>query len=132
MALSDRILHEVNKIPNSDPYRQNVVKDIKDNIDILLNSRLDRIGFLDSVNMPNFQDLNLSQNELCNNMAQGIYNTINKFERRARVENISCDNRLAPNQLTFFLSLAMNNDEFNQFDIKIVFLNNRFCEVIQC
>ncbi|TLD86755.1 GPW/gp25 family protein [Helicobacter sp. MIT 05-5294] len=129
MSLLDKVIHELDDQYQGVPFHQNQHKDIKNNIGLLLNTKLDDCLSTRDLGMSSLAELGLNSSELCSAMAREIHRLIEKYERRVKVTYIGCDNHLSPWQLTFALRCILHNDSFQEINIEIVFRNNRYCEV---
>lgn len=130
MSLSDRVLHALNEENVDNPYRQDILNDIKENISILLNSKFDDCITIQGSSLPDMSFLNIDSHELCQLMGKEIYNLIQKYENRINIVAINYDDSLKPWQLTFNIRYTRQNDAFKEFAIKVTFRNNRYCEVL--
>ncbi|TKX30619.1 type VI secretion system baseplate subunit TssE [Campylobacter aviculae] len=130
MSLLDRLIHELDDQNTHVPFYQNDFEDIKNNIKVLLNSKLDDCLSARDLGLINLTDLNLNSSELCTSMAKEIQKLISIYEKRIQVVSITYDNSLSPWQLSFILKCLFHNDSFKEFGIEIIFKNNRYCEVI--
>ena len=130
MSLSDRVLHTLNEENAGNPYRQDILNDIKENISILLNSKFDDRITIQGSSLPDMSFLNIDSQELCQLMGKEIYNLIQKYENRINIVAINYDDSLKPWQLTFNIRYTRQNDAFKEFAIKVTFRNNRYCEVL--
>ena len=130
MSLSDRVLHTLNEENVDNPYRQDILNDIKENISILLNSKFDDFITIQGSSLPDMSFLNIDSHELCQLMGKEIYNLIQKYENRINIVAINYDDSLKPWQLTFNIRYTRQNDAFKEFAIKVTFRNNRYCEVL--
>ena len=117
MSLSDRVLHTLNEENVDNPYRQDILNDIKENISILLNSKFDDCITIQGSSLPDMSFLNIDSHELCQLMGKEIV-------------AINYDDSLKPWQLTFNIRYTRQNDAFKEFAIKVTFRNNRYCEVL--
>ncbi|MCD8213199.1 MAG: GPW/gp25 family protein [Campylobacter sp.] len=129
MSLSDRVLYVLDD-ENTKPYSQDILKDIKENIGILLNSKFDDCITFEGASLPDMSFLNIDSNELCQIMGKEIYDLIKKYENRINIVSINYDDSLKPWQLTFDIVYARKSDAFKEFTIKVTFRNNRYCEVL--
>ena len=59
MSLSDRVLHTLNEENADNPYRQDILNDIKENISILLNSKFDDCITIQGSILPDMYFLNI-------------------------------------------------------------------------
>ena len=130
MSLSDRVLHTLNEENVDNPYRQDILNDIKENISILLNSKFDDCITIQGSSLPAMSFLHIDSQELCQLMGKEIYNLIQKYENRINIVAINYDDSLKPWQLTFNIRYTRQNDAFKEFAIKVTFRNNRYCEVL--
>lgn len=130
MSLLDKLIHELDEQNTHIPFYQNDFEDIKNNIKAVLNAKLDDCFSARNLGMSNLVELNLSSNELCVSMAKEIQKLINIYEKRIKIVSISYDNGLSPWKLSFILKCFFHNDSFKEFDIEIIFKNNRYCEVV--
>ncbi|MCW1360960.1 GPW/gp25 family protein [Campylobacter sp. US33a] len=130
MSLLDKLIHELDEQNTHVPFYQNDYEDIKNSIKVLLNAKLDDCYTIKDLGMPNLIDSNLNSNELCVSMAKEIQKLIVLYEQRIRIISITYDNSLSPCQLSFFLKCTFCDDNFKEFNIEIIFKNNRYCEVV--
>lgn len=130
MSLLDRIIHSLDEQRKGVPFHKNKFKDIKDNIALFLNAKLDDCLSANDLGMNDIIELNLNGSELCSIMAKEIHHLIGKYEPRIKILSIRYDNTLSPWQLSFMLECVLHDDNFQQFGIEIIFKNNRYCEVI--
>lgn len=130
MSLSDRVLYVLNDENKGSPYRQDLLKDIKENISILLNSKIDDCMSLNDAGFGDISSLNAGSSDLCQIMGKEIYNLIKKYESRIKIVSMNYDDSLKPWQLTFDIIYAYENDLFKEFTIRVAFRNNRYCEVL--
>lgn len=129
MSFLDRIFYTLNDEHAGTPYQQNIYQDIKNNINVLLNAKLDDYLSLMDEDLSSLADLNLTSKNLANIMSSRIYEIISKNERRARILSIEFDDSLAPWQLMFILRLHYNSQPNREFSVNIIFRNNRYCEI---
>ncbi|PZT47906.1 hypothetical protein B6S12_06600 [Helicobacter valdiviensis] len=130
MSLLDKVIFSLDNQYQSVPYYENIYKDIKDNICLLLNAKLDDCLTLKDINISSLAELNLNSSDLCNTMAKEIASIIEKYEPRIQIASISFDNTLSPWHLNFMLQCFLHNDKFQEFNLEIIFKSNRYCEVI--
>ena len=130
MSLSDRVLHTLNEENADNPYRQDILNDIKENISILLNSKFDDCITIQGSSLLDMSFLNIDSHELCQLMGKEIYGLIKKYENRINIVAIDYDDSLKPWQLTFDIRYTRQKDAFKEFAIKVTFRNNRYCEVL--
>lgn len=130
MSLLDKVIHQLDEQCKNTPFRQNEFEDIKNNIQVLLNTKLDDCIMANDLGLSNVAEFNLNSSDLCLKMAKEIHFLINKYERRIRVLSINCDNSLSPWQLLFFLKCNFFEDHFKEFNLEIIFRNDRYCEVV--
>ncbi|MGH2267945.1 type VI secretion system baseplate subunit TssE [Campylobacter taeniopygiae] len=129
MSLLDKLIHELDDQNTHVPFYQNDFEDVKNNIKVLLNSKINDCYTAKDLGMPNMTDINLSSSELCISMAKEIRKLIDSYEKRIRVVSITYDNSLSPWQLSFIAKCFFQEDRFKEFSIEIIFKNNRYCEV---
>ncbi|HFS5114308.1 TPA: type VI secretion system baseplate subunit TssE [Campylobacter jejuni] len=129
MSLLDKLIHELDDQNTHVPFYQNDFEDVKNNIKVLLNSKINDCYTAKDLGMPNMTDINLSSSELCISMAKEIRKLIDNYEKRIRVVSIAYDNSLSPWQLSFIAKCFFQEDRFKEFSIEIIFKNNRYCEV---
>ncbi|PAF49740.1 hypothetical protein BKH41_00035 [Helicobacter sp. 12S02232-10] len=130
MGFIDGIIHNLDDQCASINYFENTFSDIKNNINSLLNTRVD-----DCISVPNlgFSELNqfsADSNEIYSTLGFEIQNMLYEYEPRIKILSISYSDISAPWELSFILRCALVADKFKEFDIWIVFRNNRFCEVL--
>lgn len=130
MSLSDRVLYILNDENSDKPYQDNLLKDIKENISVLLNSKFDDCLGISDIGFPNISFLNVDSRDLCLIMGKEIYNLIKKYENRIKVVSMNYDDSLKPWQLNFDVIYVYENNPFKEYKIKIAFRNNRYCEVV--
>ncbi|MWV61582.1 type VI secretion system baseplate subunit TssE [Helicobacter saguini] len=130
MSFLDRIIHNLDSQYSGIQYQENIVKEIKEYITILLNAKIDDCVSLNSLGMPDISFLNVDSSELCILMAKEIRNILQEYENRIRLLSISYDSSLSPWQLDFDILCCFTNDRFSEFNIHIIFRNNRYCEVL--
>lgn len=130
MSLLDKLIHKLDEQNTHIPFYQNEFEDVKNNIKVLLNAKLNDCYTIKDLGMSNLADINLSSSELCTSMAKEIQKLINNYEKRIKIISITYDNSLSPWQLSFILKCFFRNDNFKEFNIEIIFKNNRYCEVI--
>lgn len=130
MSLLDRLIHELDEQNIHIPFYQNDFEDIKNNIKAVLNTKLDDCFSARSLGTSNLTELSLNSSELCISMAKEIQKLINIYEKRVKIISISYDNSLSPWKFSFILKCLFHNDSFKEFNIEIIFKNNRYCEVI--
>lgn len=130
MSLLGKIIHQLDEQCQNVPFYQNDFEDIKGNIQVLLNAKLDDCIVANDFGLSNVIEFNLNASDLCYKMAREIHFLISKYERRIEVLSISYDNSLSPWQISFFLQCSFCNDRFNEFGLEIVFKNDRYCEVV--
>ncbi|EGD0208587.1 type VI secretion system baseplate subunit TssE [Campylobacter jejuni] len=129
MSLLDKLIHNLDEQNIHIPFYQNDFEDVKNNIKVLLNSKINDCYTAKDLGMPNMTDINLSSSELCISMAKEIRKLIDSYEKRIRVVSIAYDNSLSPWQLSFIVKCFFQEDRFKEFSIEIIFKNNRYCEV---
>ncbi|RDU61962.1 type VI secretion system baseplate subunit TssE [Helicobacter sp. MIT 14-3879] len=129
MSLLDKLIHNLDEQNTYIPFYQNDFEDVKNNIKVLLNSKINDCYTAKDLGMPNMADINLSSSELCISMAKEIRKLIDNYEKRIRVVSITYDNSLSPWQLSFIAKCFFQDDRFKEFSIEIIFKNNRYCEV---
>ncbi|MBR2494576.1 type VI secretion system baseplate subunit TssE [Helicobacter sp.] len=130
MSLLGKIIHHLDDQCQNIPFYQNEFDDIRDNIQVLLNTKLDDCMTTNDLGLSNIIDFNLNSSDLCIKMAEEIHTLIGKYEQRIRILSIHYDNSLSPWQILFFLQCNFFRDHFKEFSLKIVFRNDRYCEVI--
>ncbi|EGK8097737.1 type VI secretion system baseplate subunit TssE [Campylobacter lari] len=130
MSLLDKIIHSLDEQYKNIPFYQNEFQEIKNNIQVLLNAKLDDCLSVEDFGLSSMENLNLSSTELCLNMAKEIHKLISKYEKRIVINSITYNDSLKPWQLSFLLKCVFCNDNFKEFAIEIIFKNNRYCEVI--
>lgn len=130
MSLLGRIIHQLDEQYQNVPFYQNEFEDIKNNIQVLLNTKLDDCVVANDLGLSNVLEFNLNASDLCYKMAKEIHFLINKYERRIKILSINCDDSLHPWQISFFIRCNFYNDSFKEFSLKIVFKSDRYCEVI--
>ena len=129
--LLDKIIHKLDDQNASVPLHQDRLYDIKNNVKILLNSKLDDcLTFNDLGSFSNAVELNFNSSDLCQIMAKEIARIIQQYEKRIKILSISYDNSLTPWRLTFLLRFTMRDDNFQECNLEIIFKNNRYCEVV--
>lgn len=129
MSLLDKIIHKLDEQYQNIPYHKNEFDDIKDNIQVLLNTKLDDCVIANDLGLYNVVESNLNAGDLCFKMAREIHFIISKYEQRIRVLSIRYDNSLSPWQISFFLQCNFVEDAFREFNLEIAFKNDRHCEV---
>lgn len=129
MSLLNRIVHQLDEQYQNVPFYQNDFEDIKNNIQVLLNTKLDDCVIANDLGLYNVVESNLNAGDLCVKMANEILFIINKYEQRIRILSIWHDNSLSPWQISFFLQCNFVEDTFREFSLEIVFKNDRHCEV---
>ncbi|ECL3020130.1 type VI secretion system baseplate subunit TssE [Campylobacter jejuni] len=129
MSLLDKLIHNLDEQNIHIPFYQNDFEDVKNNIKVLLNAKINDCYAVKNLGMPNMADINLNSNELCISMAKEIRKLIDSYEKRIRVVSITYDNSLSPWQLSFIVKCFFQEDRFKEFSIEIIFKNNRYCEV---
>ncbi len=130
MSLLDKVIFALDDQYQNVSFHNDARKDIKDNICLLLNAKLDDCLILKDINISNLAELNLNSSDLCSTMAKEIVSIIEKYEQRVKIISISFDNSLSPWCLTFMLQCFLYNDRFQEFSLEIIFKNNRYCEVV--
>lgn len=130
MSLLGKIIHQLDEQYQNIPYYQNEFEDIKNNIQVLLNTKVDDCIVANDLGLSNIVEFNLNASDLCFKMAKEIHFLISKYEQRIRILSISYDNSLTPWQISFFLQCNFVEDHFKEFSLEIVFKNDRYCEVI--
>lgn len=130
MSLLNKIIFTLDDQYHNVAFCGNSHKDIKDNICLLLNAKLDDCLVLKDVDVSNLAELNLNSSDLCSTMAKEIVSIVEKYEQRIRIVSISFDNSLSPWCLTFILQCCFCEDRFQEFSLEIIFKNNRYCEVV--
>ncbi|WP_276953388.1 type VI secretion system baseplate subunit TssE [Helicobacter rodentium] len=130
MSLLDKVIFTLDDQYQNVSFYSDTRKDIKDNIYLLLNARLDDCLTLKDINVSNLAELNLNSSDLCSTMAKEIVSIIEKYEQRIKIISISFDNSLSPWRLTFMLQCFLSEDRFQEFSLEIIFKNNRYCEVV--
>ena len=77
------------------------------------------------------EDLDINTKNLALLMSEKIYHLINTYEIRAKILNIEYDESFAPWQISFFMRMRhVGGDLLDDFNIQIVFKNNRYCDVM--
>ena len=122
MAFVDRVIYELSDT-SPGAYHQDVSVAIKEHIQALMNAKSQH-------DCSSLCDLDLNAKNLAHAMSEYIYKIISTYEHRARVLHIGYDETLIPWQLSFFVRLCHSHDHFREFDVRIVFRNNRYCEVL--
>lgn len=130
MSLLGKIIHQLDEQYQNIPFYQNEFKDIKNNIQVLLNTKVDDCIVANDLGLSNVVEFDLNASDLCFKMAKEIYFLISKYEQRIRILSIRYDNSLSPWQISFFLQCNFVEDHFKEFSLEIVFKNDRYCEVI--
>lgn len=130
MSLLGKIIHYLDDQYRNIPFCQNEFEDIKNNIQVLLNAKLDDCIVANDLGLSNIVELNLNASDLRSKMAKEIYFLISKYERRINILSIHCDSSLSPWQLSFFLQCNLFEDNFKEINLEIIFRNDRHCEVI--
>lgn len=121
MSFIDKVIHTLDEYKDS-AYVEDKLQSIKEHIMVLINSK-DNIGLL------SFSDLDLNVKNFSILMSEKIYHIISSYEHRIQILSIEYDDTLAPWQLIFFVRFCYSSDNFKEFTIKIIFRNNRYCEV---
>lgn len=122
MSFIDKVIYTLDETHST--YLEDTTKAIKDHINTLINAKSRDIDFL------SLCDLDLNAKNLAVVMSNRIYQIISKYEHRARILSIEYDETLSPWQLNFFLRFCYGQDRFKEFSIRIIFRNNRYCEVL--
>lgn len=130
MALLDKIIHKLDSQLAKIPFSQDDLQDVKGNIQVLLNSKLDDCLTANDFGLLDVIESNINTSDLCLKMANEINFLIGKYERRIRILSIRYDDSLTPWRLSFFLRCNFFNDSFREFNLEIVFKNDRHCEVV--
>ncbi|MBT0742842.1 GPW/gp25 family protein, partial [Campylobacter lari] len=94
MSLLDKIIHSLDDQYKNIPFHQNEFQEIKNNIQVLLNAKLDDCLSVKDFGLSDLENLNLSSTELCLNMAREIHKLINKHEKRIIVNSITYNDSL--------------------------------------
>ncbi|RDU62927.1 type VI secretion system baseplate subunit TssE [Helicobacter didelphidarum] len=129
MSLLDRVIHNLDEQYKGVEYHENLIKDIKNHIHILLNSKLDDCMSMNALGLPDISQANLDSGEFAVFMAREIQSLLQQYENRIILLSISYDNSLSPWQLSFDIRCYFSDDRFSEFNIHITFRNNRYCEV---
>lgn len=130
MSLLGKIIHQLDEQYQNIPFYHNEIEDIKNNIQVLLNAKLDDCIVANDLGLSDVVEFNLNASDLSSKMAKEIHFLISKYERRIRILSIRYDNSLTPWQLSFFLQCNLFEDHFKEISLEIVFKNDRYCEVI--
>lgn len=130
MSLLDKVIYQLDDQYQNVPFYQDELKDIKSNVQALLNVKLGDCLVANDLGLSNVVEFNLNASDLCLKMAKEICFLIDKYEQRIRVLSIRYDNSLAPWRILFFLRCNFSKDHFNEFDLEIVFKNDRYCEIV--
>ncbi|QKF91456.1 GPW/gp25 family protein [Campylobacter sp. CCUG 57310] len=130
MSLSDRVLYVLSDENKDKPYHQDLLKDIKENISVLLNSKLDDCISSSDMGFPDISFFSIDSKDLCQIIGKEIYNLIKKYENRIKIVSMNYDDSLKPWQLTFDIAYVYETDLFKEFNIRVTFRNNRYCEVL--
>lgn len=130
MALLDKIIHKLDSQLAKIPFNQDDLQDVKGNIQVLLNSKLDDCLTANDFGLLDVIESNINTSDLCLKMANEINFLISKYERRIRILSIRYDDSLTPWRLSFFLRCNFVDDSFREFSLEIVFKNDRHCEVV--
>lgn len=129
MSFLDKIIHQLDEQYHNTPFHQNEFKDIKNNIQDILNIKLGDCIVAADLGLSNIAEFNLNASDLCYKMAKEICFLINKYEQRIRILSIRYDNSLAPWQISFFLRCNFFEDHFKEFNLEIIFKSDRYCEI---
>lgn len=130
MSLLDKVIHTLDEQYKSVPFYKDELRDIKGNIQVLLNSKLDDCLVANDFGLIDIIESNINTSDLCFKMAKEIHFLIKKYERRIRILSINYDDSLTPWRLSFFLKCNFVDDSFKEFSLEIVFKNDRHCEVV--
>lgn len=131
MSLLDKLIHTLGTQNAGVPFYEDILKDIKNNIGVLLNARLDDyVGAGDLGILNDMAELGLNSSKLCLMMAKEITRLITKYEKRIRIVSVDYANTLSPWQLSFFIKCTLSDDAFKEYGIEIIFKNNRYCEIV--
>ena len=122
MSFIDRVIHVLDEDLDSE-YFEKPIQAIREHIKSLINAKEEAQELL------SYDDLDLNAKDLAIIMSEKIYNIVSTYERRVKVVSIEYDETLVPWQLKFFLTLQYNKDLTN-FNIQIIFNNNRYYEVL--
>lgn len=129
MSLLDRVIHNLDEQYKGLEYCENLIKDIKNHIHILLNTKLDDCMSMNALGLPDISQANLDSGEFSLFMAREIQSLLQQYENRIILLSISYDNSLGPWQFFFDIRCCFSDDRFSEFNIHITFRNNRYCEV---
>ena len=122
MSFIDRVIHVLDEDLDSE-YFEKPIQAIREHIKSLINAKEEAQELL------SYDDLDLNAKDLSIIMSEKIYNIVSTYEHRVKVVSIEYDETLVPWQLKFFLTLQYNKDLTN-FNIQIIFNNNRYYEVL--
>lgn len=122
MSFVDKVIHLLDEYADSE-YFENPIQAIREHIKSLINTKED------SKDLLSYNDSDLNIKDLALKMSEKIYNLVSTYEKRVKIISIEYDETLVPWQLKFFLTLKYNRDSTN-FNIRIIFNNNRYYEVL--
>lgn len=122
MSFIDRVIHVLDPHSNA-PYVESEIDSIKKHIGVLINSK-DVIGLL------SLDNLNIGAKDFGVIMSEKICNIIAAHEHRIQILNIGYDSTLSPWQTNFFVRFRCTNDRFKEYNIQLIFKNNRYCEIV--
>ena len=80
MSLLGKIIHQLDEEYQNTPFYQNEIEDIKNNIQVLLNAKLDDCIVANDLGLSEIIEFNLNASDLCFKMANEIRFLINKYE----------------------------------------------------
>ena len=129
MSLIDKILYEFSDESKLCPYFKDLDSYIKDHIDTILNSRLGNYGRLND-SIIDLWSMGVEINELGHKLGMAIYELISSNENRIEVTSIGYDDSLKPWRIIFNINYKHKNDNFKEYLLKVIFKNNRYCEIL--
>lgn len=130
MGFIDRIIHKLDDQYKSVEYKNDIVTEIKKNIESLLNTNADDCICLINSGFNNETDLSIESGELGSRIISKIEELVYEYEKRIVITSAQYDKTNMPWKLSIDLQCHLSDDRFNEFHIIIDFSNNRYCEVI--
>ena len=85
MSLLGKIIHQLDEQYQNIPFYHNEIEDIKNNIQVLLNAKLDDCIVANDLGLSDVIEFNLNASDLCSKMAKEIHFLISKYELRMRM-----------------------------------------------
>ncbi|TLD86152.1 MULTISPECIES: hypothetical protein [Helicobacter] len=129
MSFVNKIISQLHPYADS-AYFEDRTKTIKDHISILMNTKNEGISLMNFADL-SLEDLDINTKNLALLMSEKIYHLVNTYETRAKILNIEYDESFAPWQISFFMRMRhVGGDLLDDFNIQIVFKNNRYCDVM--